>query len=143
MTTKTEQKKIRPAFLWEAFIPVVALVVMIRESLVRYEGAAHIPLLLAAAIAALVGMRAGHRWQDIEQGIIDGVSVGLKPILILLVVGMLIGTWIASGIVPILIYHGLNLLNHQSSSLPPALFVALSRWRPTVRGRRRALSASR
>src|SRR5690606_10520608 len=87
------------------------LIVMIRESLVRYEGAAHIPLLLAAAIAALVGMRAGHRWKNIEEGIIEGVSVGLKPILILLVVGMLIGTWIAGGIVPILIYHGLKLLN--------------------------------
>jgi NhaC family Na+:H+ antiporter len=111
MTTATKPQKNRPAFLWEALFPVVVLIVMIRESLVRYEGAAHIPLLLAAAIAALVGMRAGHRWQDIEEGIISGVSVGLKPILILLVVGMLIGTWIAGGIVPILIYHWLKLLS--------------------------------
>ena len=57
MTTTTEPKKVRPAFLWEALIPVVMLIVMIRESLVRYEGAAHIPLLLAAAIAALAADR--------------------------------------------------------------------------------------
>jgi len=46
-----------------------------------------------------------------EDGIVEGISVGLKAILILMVVGMLIGTWIAGGIVPILIYHGLKLLH--------------------------------
>jgi NhaC family Na+:H+ antiporter len=101
----------RPAALWVALIPVVALIVMIRESLVRFEGTAHLPLLLAAAIAALVGWRLGHRWTDIERGIIEGIAIGLKAILILMVIGMLIGTWIAGGIVPILIYHGLNLLS--------------------------------
>jgi Na+:H+ antiporter, NhaC family len=111
MTLSESPAPIRPARLWEALIPVIALIVMIRESLVRFEGTAHIPLLLAAAMAALVGRRIGHRWRDIEQGIVDGIAIGLKAVIILLVVGMLIGTWIASGIVPILIYHGLYLLS--------------------------------
>jgi len=102
---------VREASLWHALIPVTTLIVMIRESLVRFDGTAHIPLLLAAAIAALVGLRIGHRWDSIEAGIVEGISIGLKAILILMVVGMLIGTWIAGGIVPILIYHGLKLLN--------------------------------
>jgi NhaC family Na+:H+ antiporter len=101
----------RAAALWEALIPVVALILMIRESLVRFEGTAHMPLLLAAALAALVGLRMGHRWSSIEAGIVEGIAIGLKAILILMVVGMLIGTWIASGIVPILIYHGLKILH--------------------------------
>lgn len=106
----------RAAALWEALIPVVALIVMIRESLVRFEGTAHLPLLLAAGIAALVGVRLGHRWSAMEAGIVEGIAIGLKAVLILMVVGMLIGTWIAGGIVPILIYHGLKLLN-------PSLFL--------------------
>ncbi len=101
----------RPATLWHALVPVVTLIVMIRESLVRYDGTAHIPLLLAAAVAAAVGWRLGHRWQSIEDGIVEGIAVGLKAVLILMVVGMLIGTWIAGGIVPFLIYHGLDLLS--------------------------------
>lgn len=100
----------RPARLWEALVPVIVLIVLIRESLVRFEGTAHIPLLLAAGVAALIGLRLGYRWLDIEMGIIDGIAVGLKAILILLVIGMLIGTWIASGVVPIMIYYGLKLL---------------------------------
>jgi NhaC family Na+:H+ antiporter len=101
----------RTPFLWEALLPVVVLITLIHESLVRYEGTAHLPLLLAAAVAAMLGRRLGHRWGAIEDGIVDGIAIGLKAILILLVVGMLIGTWILSGIVPILIYHGLNLLS--------------------------------
>jgi NhaC family Na+:H+ antiporter len=85
--------------------------VMIRVSLVNLEGTAHIPLLLAAALAALIGRGIGHSWHDIEQGILGGIVIGLKAILILLVIGTLIGTWIAAGIVPILIDYGLRLLN--------------------------------
>jgi NhaC family Na+:H+ antiporter len=105
------QTKPRAATLWEALVPVIALIVMVRESLVRFEGTAHIPLLLGAATAALVGWRIGHHWNSIEAGIVEGISIGLKAILILMVIGMLIGTWIASGIVPVLIYHGLNILH--------------------------------
>jgi NhaC family Na+:H+ antiporter len=94
----------------EALVPVVALIVLIRESLMRYGGSAHVPLILATAVAALMALRR-QRWEVLERGLIDGITVGLKATLILLVVGMLIGTWIAGGIVPVLIYHGLKLLN--------------------------------
>ncbi len=97
--------------VWEALIPVVALIVFLREGLVRYQGTPHIPLLLAGIVAAGMGVRKGCSWKFIEQGIVEGIAIGLKAILILLVVGMLIGTWITSGIVPVLIYHGLNLLS--------------------------------
>ncbi|MCL4179967.1 MAG: Na+/H+ antiporter NhaC [Verrucomicrobia bacterium] len=102
---------VRPAALWEALIPVIALIFLIRISLVNLESTAHIPLLLSAAIAALMGRGIGHRWHDIEQGILGGIVLGLKAILILLVIGTLIGTWIAGGIVPTLIYYGLSLLS--------------------------------
>ena len=109
--TSSSPPTTRPAALWEALIPVIALMVMIRVSLVNLEGTAHIPLLLAAALAALIGRGIGHAWHDIEQGILGGIVIGLKAILILLVIGTLIGTWIAAGIVPILIDYGLRLLN--------------------------------
>jgi len=111
MDQPVSRTTIRAASLWEALIPVVALIVMIRESLMRFDGTAHIPLVLAAAIAAVVGLRIGHRWSSIEAGLVAGIAIGLQAILILMVVGMLIGSWIASGIVPILIYHGLKILH--------------------------------
>ena len=108
---------IRPAHFWEALIPVVALIVMIYVSVVRFEASAHIALVFAATVASAVGLWIGHSWREIEKGIVDGIAIGLKAILILLVIGMLIATWIQSGIVPVMIYYGLNLLS-------PGIFLA-------------------
>jgi NhaC family Na+:H+ antiporter len=83
------------------------LIVQIRV----FDGTAHMPLILASVVAALVGLRLGHPWKEMEEGIVRGIAVALKAILILMVVGMLIGTWIVSGIVPALIDSGLRLLS--------------------------------
>jgi hypothetical protein len=49
---------------------VILLIDLIRESLVRYESTAHLPLLLAASGTAQIGIRLGFRWNEIEDGII-------------------------------------------------------------------------
>jgi NhaC family Na+:H+ antiporter len=82
-------------------------------------GELHIPLILAAAIAAFVAVRNGYRWKFLENGIIAGISRAMQACLILMVVGMLIGSWIAAGIVPAMIYYGLMILN-------PAIFLVSS-----------------
>lgn len=82
----------------------------------------HIPLILAAAVASMVGLFLGNSWKEIENGIVEGISVGMKAILILCVIGVMIGTWIASGIVPIMIYYGLQIL-HPSIFLVAACLI--------------------
>ncbi|XOV69871.1 MAG: Na+/H+ antiporter NhaC [Verrucomicrobiota bacterium] len=97
--------------LWHALIPVVALVGLIAVTLLKFEGEAHIPLVLASAVAVVVGLAIGHTWETIENGILRGIQIGMKAILILCVIGVMIGTWIAAGVVPILIYYGLQILS--------------------------------
>ncbi|MCW5547532.1 MAG: Na+/H+ antiporter NhaC [Opitutaceae bacterium] len=70
-----------------------------------------IPLVGAAAVAALMTVRLGWRWADIEAAMADGIRLSLGAVLILLAVGMLIGTWMAGGTVPLLILYGLKLLS--------------------------------
>ena len=82
-------------------------------------GANQIALVLASCVAALVGRRAGVDWAQVQAGIIDGIAVGLGPILILLAVGMLIGTWILCGTVPAMIHYGVEILD-------PGIFYAAS-----------------
>jgi Na+:H+ antiporter, NhaC family len=108
---------VRPARLYEALLPVAALILMIYVSVVKFETYPHLALMLAAAVASGVGRWIGHSWRAIETGIIDGIAVGLKAILILLVIGVLIATWIQGGVVPVMIYYGLGLLS-------PGLFPA-------------------
>lgn len=71
----------------------------------------HIPMIGATAVAALQGMRLGWKWRDIEESFKDGIRLSLSAVLILLLVGVLIGTWIASGVVPLMIVCGLDLLS--------------------------------
>ncbi len=107
-----------------ALTPIVLLVSLLACSVYLFGadssyGANQIALVLATLVAALVGQRTGVRWKESQEGIITGITVGLGSILILLSVGMLIGTWIVSGTVPSMIYYGVMVLN-------PSMFYAAS-----------------
>ena len=104
--------------LLHAFIPIGSLVVMLALSVYLFgdsssSGPNQIVLTLAAAIAAIVGVRLGYHWGELQRAIIAGISTAMIAILILLSVGGLIGTWLMAGTVPSLIYYGLELLNPQ------------------------------
>jgi NhaC family Na+:H+ antiporter len=130
---------VRSPRLWEALVPVVLLILLlglsvvnIREipqmpvltpileflsrlpllgSLVESGISPHIPLVFGTVISGLISLRLGYTWNEMQRGITDGILVALPACLILLVIGMLIATWITSGIVPTMIYYGLKLIS--------------------------------
>lgn len=79
-------------------------------SLVEAGLSPHIPLIFGTVICGLLSLRLGFDWNEMQRGITAGIMVALPACLILLVIGMLIATWIASGIVPTMIYFGLKLI---------------------------------
>jgi NhaC family Na+:H+ antiporter len=108
--------------LFESLLPVLFLVGLLASAVYLFGsdssyGPNQIALLLAAGSGILVVMRNGWRWAELETGIVLGISLAMGAILILLVVGSLIGTWILAGIVPTMIHYGLQILS-------PAIFYA-------------------
>jgi len=101
----------RPTNIWHALIPVVFLVTALGINVIVLDASPHIPLVLGAAVAAIVGRCLGYPWKDMEEGLVRGIAGALQACLILLVVGMLIGTWIVSGVVPAMIFYGLEVLS--------------------------------
>jgi len=100
----------------DVFTPILLLIIMLSFSVYLYGddssyGANQIALILSACAAAIVGIKNGYKWKDIEAGIVKGIGMGMSAILILLAVGALIGTLIMSGTVPAMIYYGLNILS--------------------------------
>lgn len=100
----------------DAFLPVISLVALLATAVVYFGndssyGPNQIALLLAMGIAVVIGIKNGHQWHNIEKAIINGISLSLGAVLILLAVGSLIGTWLLSGTVPTMIYYGLQILD--------------------------------
>ena len=102
--------------LSQALIPVAVLVALLSFSVYLFGedasyGPNQIALCFGAAVAAAIGWRNGLNWTAIEDAIVAGITISLKPILILFSVGVLIGTWILSGTVPTMIYYSLLIQN--------------------------------
>ena len=121
----------RTPTLLDALIPIVSLILLLALTVHLFgedasSGPIQIVLILGAAIASLVAIKNGHRWRELQQAIVAGISTAMGAILILLAVGALIGTWLMSGTVPALIYYGLKLLDPQLFFAATCLICAVS-----------------
>lgn len=100
-----------------ALIPVIFLVSLLIVSLKFFEADPHIPLFISAMFAAVYAMQVlNFSWKEIEEGIVDTIKMSMGAIIILMVIGMVIGTWIQAGVVPAMIFYGLKVLS-------PAIFL--------------------
>ncbi|HQX28385.1 MAG TPA: Na+/H+ antiporter NhaC [Flavobacteriales bacterium] len=104
----------RPSLL-QALIPIVLLIGVLAANVIYFGedssyGPNQIALLVAAALAGMVGITTGRTWEVIYDGIVESISSAMGAILILLLIGALAGTWLMSGIVPAMIYYGLKIL---------------------------------
>ncbi|MGE0042593.1 MAG: Na+/H+ antiporter NhaC [Vicinamibacterales bacterium] len=105
----------RAPSLGVSLLPVLVLVALLSASVALFgdgssSGPNQIALILAAGVGILIGVLHGFSWTTLEQGIVHGISLSLGAVLILLTVGSLVGSWILAGIVPTMIYYGLELL---------------------------------
>ncbi|MEP5612085.1 MAG: Na+/H+ antiporter NhaC [Cyclobacteriaceae bacterium] len=106
----------REPTLGESLIPVLFLTVLLSINVgifgdASLDGSNQIVLILSAAVASLVALRLGYRWEEIQKGIVKSISSAMASMLILLMIGALAGTWLLSGVVPAMIYYGLQILN--------------------------------
>ncbi len=102
--------------LFLALVPVIFLTSLISINVFIFGddsllGSNQIVLILSAAVASVVAIRLGHRWTDLRAGIVKSIGSAMTAILILLLIGSLAGTWLLGGIVPAMIYYGLQILN--------------------------------
>ena len=95
----------------KSMIPIIYLALALIYTLRFLHGGPHIPLVTAAVVAAIVAALSGYHWQEIQDGIVNTIKLSMSAILILMIIGMIIGTWILAGIVPTMIYYGLKLIS--------------------------------
>ena len=89
----------------------VGLLGMILGEAFECEADLHVPLTISAIVAAIVGKLNGYKWAYLERTVLATINRTMGAILILITVGLLIGSWLAAGIIPAMIYYGLAILS--------------------------------
>lgn len=115
-------RQLRDPYMWEALISLFSLVAGISVSIAIYGMDPHIPMLLGVFVAAVMAYKAGFKWEAIQKGMLQGITNSLQAIVILFIIGILIGVWILSGVVPTLLYYGLKIL-HPTIFLPATVLI--------------------
>lgn len=105
----------REASLFTALFPILLLITLLTFNVLFFDdtlsGANQIALMLAAAVAGLISQQLGLRWTKIRDKIVSTIGSAMPSILILLLIGSLAGTWMISGVVPVMIYYGLDIIS--------------------------------
>ncbi|MCH6264949.1 Na+/H+ antiporter NhaC [Neobacillus citreus] len=102
----------------KSLIPIIALIGAAALSIFIWKAGMHIPLMIGVIAAAIVSIMAGWSWDDVQKMMVNGVARALPAVFILLIIGIIVGTWIASGVIPTMIYYGLSIIK-------PAMFIPI------------------
>lgn len=114
-----------------AFVPFLVLIALLVCCISVFgnatlDGASQVSLLIASGVCVLIGwMTKRLTWSDLEKEITKKVANCTPSIIILLLIGAIGGTWMVSGIVPTMIYYGLQLLSPQWFLVSTCLICAL------------------
>lgn len=120
--SEKQKKVLRKANLMEALVSFVGLIVVMAVGIAVFETDPHVPMFIGVIIAACVSLSIGYSWAQIEEAMITGITKALQSILILAIIGILIGVWMVSGVVPSMIYYGLFILT-PTIFLPAAVLI--------------------
>ena len=98
--------------MWQCLLVMVVLIALIfwAVKIDTEAGEGHIALILAGGFAAVIAMLNGWKWSYMEQGILAAINRTMQAILILAIVGAMLGSWIAGGVVPSMMYFGIKVI---------------------------------
>ncbi len=108
----------KPSFAGALFVILFLCVALFVQVFVLEEAwVTHITLILASVVAIIVATRSGYTYKECQDAILYGCNLAMLPMLILMMIGVLIGSWIPAGVIPSLIYYGMLILT-------PTIFLA-------------------
>ncbi|SFB02415.1 transporter, NhaC family (TC 2.A.35) [Lentibacillus halodurans] len=97
--------------LFEAFSPIVVMLLLLAIGYGVYGFNPEPLLILASVYAGIIALRLGLKWEDMMEGIQEKIKQAMPAILILISIGILIGAWMISGTIPMMIYYGLKIID--------------------------------
>lgn len=112
----------RPVSFRHGAISFAALALVMSVCVVGFGSEPQIPMVMGCAFAGLMAVYLGFSWEEVLDAAVRGIMESMEAVLILMCIGMLVGTWILSGTVPTLICYGLSVIS--PGVFLPAAFLA-------------------
>lgn len=104
------KNKKKPSFL-QAVLPILFMILVLAIGYGKFKLRTEPLLILSAFVAGIIALSLGYDWKDMQSAIIDKIAKAMPATLILWSVGFLIGSWMFSGTVPMIIYYGVQIVN--------------------------------
>ncbi len=109
-------EKTRTPSMLQSLLPLIVLIILLGLNVKFFRddtlsGANQIALIMGAAVAGIIAVYQGFKWDHLLDRVVHSIGTALPAILILFLIGALAGTWMISGVIPMLIYYGLEILN--------------------------------
>ena len=116
--------KKEPSFLL-ALTPILVMIVGLALGVGYMKLKVEPIILIAALVAGGIAWRLGYSWSELQEGVIEKISSSLPALMILWAVGLLIGSWVFSGTIPMIIYYGVDLISPQYLVLTAFVIAAI------------------
>ncbi|WP_057826572.1 Na+/H+ antiporter NhaC [Lentilactobacillus sunkii] len=97
--------------LTEGIIVLLFMLLIMGFSVIKLGISPQIPILLVILLLIAWAKVRRFSWNSVNQGIIDGISTGIIPMFIFILIGALISSWIAAGVIPSLMVYGFHLIS--------------------------------
>lgn len=104
-------KEKKPISFALSLLPLLTMLVLLSVGYGYFKMRAEPILILSGFVAGVIAWFHGYSWNEMLDGIVEKISSAMPATLILLSVGLLIGSWMFSGTIPMIIYYGVQLVN--------------------------------
>jgi len=111
MNQKDSLRPSRPVSLFWSIVPFVLMLFILGFGYGKYNLKAEVLLIFCGVITGTIAYFHGISWKEMEEGIVEKLSKSMPATLILTCVGALIGAWIFSGTIPMMIYYGVQMIH--------------------------------
>ncbi|GAA3627827.1 Na+/H+ antiporter NhaC [Lactobacillus hamsteri] len=105
----------------ESIIILALLLIILGVAVIKFGLSPEVPVLFTVLLLTFWAKFKGFSWQEIQDGIKEGIGVAIIPIFIFILIGALIGLWIQAGIIPSIMVLGFHLIN--GAFFVPSVFV--------------------
>ena len=95
----------------ESVVMLLLILITIGSGIIYFHLSAHIAILAAIFLLISFMVYKGMSWDDMHEGIISGITPGLIPIVLFILIGAIISVWIASGTIPTIMVYGFSFLS--------------------------------